>query len=327
LNRYGFYVDLVDRNARDYQPSDEYAIFIGLGVGNSGRNFANFAERVPSATKVLLALSAEPSTERLIIEHYNRFNKRHQMNIEPMRPANKIDFQKFLLYTDYILAIGEESMYCHKSYMKLSKEVLSFLPGTSPNISFSPECISKRDKRKFICFTGNGFIAKGVDVITEAFLDLPDLHLYICGPDSEQGFFEVLGDRIYNSENIHYEGFIDVGGRRFNQLCSECAYAISASQKEGCSTSITSMLRAGLVPITTYETGVHIGDFGFQIDGQKSNLIERIKHISSNASSISDTEYRDRVFNAYLDSFKYTECNSSSTISKSITSILKNNNL
>ena len=44
----------------------------------------------------------------------------------------------------------------------------------------------------FLCFAGNGFICKGVDVLIEAFLQTPDLNLSICGPNTEKAFLRPM---------------------------------------------------------------------------------------------------------------------------------------
>lgn len=323
LNRYNFLVDIVDRDAKNFIPKNEYDLFIGLGAGHSGKFFAQYAKKLPSATKVLLANGPEPIiSNKLVKEQYERFNKRKSCKVPAMRLTEGLDFKTFSLITDYFLVIGEPGSFCPETYKHLKKPVLTYLPSSSPNIKFDPRWIAKRNRKSFLCFVGNGFICKGVDVLVDAFLKMPEANLHICGPDSEKLFFEVLGKDISDSHNISYEGFVDVRGSRFNQLVNECSYVIFASSSEGCATSVTSVLRAGLIPILTPETGIKVGDFGYLLDGKKSDLISKTIEICREAMALDAESYRSKVFDVLEDSLKYTQSSFSTTFEKSLITIL-----
>ena len=45
LNQRGYSVDLIDRGISNWDPKLSYDIFLGLGVGNTGRNFAKWATK------------------------------------------------------------------------------------------------------------------------------------------------------------------------------------------------------------------------------------------------------------------------------------------
>jgi glycosyltransferase involved in cell wall biosynthesis len=324
LNNFGFVVDIIDRSRVDFMPEDKYDLFIGLGAGRSGKYFARYAEALPKAIKVLLAAGPEPTlSNRLVQEQYDRFNARHRTNVPAMRLTAGIDFAAFVQNTDYFLVIGEDGQFCTDSYRSLGKPILTFLPGTSPNCRFFPQWIKDRGRNNFLCFAGNGFICKGVDLLVEAFLDMPDLNLYICGPDSERDFFKVLGDAINSSKNIHYEGFVQVGGERFLQLLGECSFVVFASSAEGCATSVATALRGGLVPILNKEVGINIEKFGFELSGPKENLISEIKAVSRRASVISNEEYRKRVYDTLEDAMKYTQASYTQTFSSAMLRILQ----
>ncbi len=324
LNRYGFMVDLVDRDAKNFIPKNDYRLFIGLGAGHSGKFFAKYAKNMPSAIKVLLAAGPEPTiSNKLVTEQYERFNKRKKSKVPAMRLTQDLDFESFARIADYFLVIGEPGSFCPETYEYLKKPVLTYLPSSSPKISFDPIWITKRNRKSFLCFAGSGFICKGVDVLVDAFLKMPDMNLHICGPNTEKSFFEVMGQNILKSNNIFYEGFVDIGEKKFNELIEKCSYVIFASSSEGCATSVTTVLRGGLIPILTTESGINVGEFGYILDGKKEDIISKIIEICREVIALDDTSYRSRVFDVLEESLKYTQNSFSSTFEKSLIKILR----
>lgn len=324
LNLLGFTVDVIDRSRDDFIPEDKYDLFLGLGAGRSGKHFAKYAAALPRAVKVLIAAGPEPLlSNRLVLEQYERFNTRHKTNVPAMRLTQGIDFPNFVKYTDYFLVIGEENQFCANTYKTMGKPILTYLPGVSPNIRFVKNWVTTRSRNKFLCFAGNGFICKGVDLVVEAFLEMPELSLHLCGPDNESGFFDVLGGRMQAAPNIKYEGFVGVGGDRFEELLAECSFVMFASSSEGCATSVATVMRGGLVPILTEEVGINLGNFGFKLDGPRENLIERIKSVARQAAAIPEDEYRKRVYMTLEDTAKYTQASFTQTLSIALLQIMQ----
>lgn len=323
LNRYGYVVDVVDRDAKRFVPANIYDLFLGLGAGHSGKRFSQYAQRMPQATKILIAAGPEPRlSNKLVQEQYVRFKLRHSCEIAAMRLTEGIDFESFAEDTDYFMPIGEQHTFCPQSYMALGKPVLNYLPSTSPVIRFLPEWLEARSRRAFLCFAGDGFICKGVDVVVDAFADMPDIEVYVCGPPSEPAFFEVLESKLAASPNIRYEGFIKIGGQRFEELAAHCSYVVFPSSAEGCATSIATVLRTGLLPVVTRETGIDVRKFGIYIDGEKDNLVNETMRACRKAIEISDAEYRQRVWDCLKDSSRYTQASFTDSFEKAILTVL-----
>jgi len=321
LNSLGFAVDVVDRGLTDFLPDDKYQLFIGLAAGDSGKYYADYARLLSSAVKVALCAGPEPTlSARLVREQYERFNRRHHTSIPTMREPT-IDFDSFVEVSDALLVIGEENTFCPRSYSKHDIPIHTYLPGCSSNIRFIKKWLSMRDRKKFICFAGNGFICKGVDLVVEAFSRYPELSVHICGPDDEAGFFEVLGPIIECNDNIHYEGFVEVGSEKFESLASSCSYVIFNSSAEGVATSVTSMMIAGLVPVVNYETGIALDDFGLAINNGISR-VDAVEKSILDAVSMSDEEYESSVYGTLNDSMKYTQQSFSVSFKMSILNII-----
>lgn len=293
LTSMGFSVDLIDRDNSRWSPKKKYDLFLGLGVGNSGKNFARYAKLSGAPVRVLLSMGPQPDISNdLVLHRYKMFNERTGHYAPPTRTVTDVIGDKFLeimSQTDFILNIGETDNQSYKSYEKYGKKVLSFFPAVSPKVSFLSEWNETRDRKQFLCFAGNGFICKGVDLVTEAFLRNPDLSLHICGP-AENAYFEYYGPKIAASKNIKYHGFIEPGGENFNRLASVCSYVVFHSSAEGCCTSVATAMRAGLVPIINPWTGINVEHCGISMQ-ESGNIIETIDNSIKSASSLSDAQY------------------------------------
>lgn len=322
LNTLGFVVDVIDRGAINFKPEDKYDLFVGIAAGDSGRHFKKYADMLPSAIKVALCAGPEPKlSAKLVRDQYARFNLRHKSSLPTMREPT-IDFDSFAKSSDALLVIGEKDQFSYESYKRHNTPLYNYLPGCSSKIRFLNQWIEMRDRTKFICFSGDGFICKGVDLVVEAFNRHPELSVHICGPDSEQGFFEYLGDTIKESSNIHYEGFVEVGSKKFEDLAKSCSFSIFNSAAEGVATSVTSVMIAGLVPIVNYETGINTDDIKLGITNT-GDRVTSTENAIVNASSISDNEYEDAVMKTIRESKKYTQHSFTSTFKSSVSKILE----
>jgi len=298
LNECGYSVDLIDRGNHDWTTTKTYDIFLGLGVGNAGRNFVKHVTTSKASKKILLAMGPQPDvSNKLVLDRYKQYNERTGHRAPPMRTVEDVtgdNFIKIINNTDYIFNIGEKNTPSYNSFVKYGKPVLNFYPSTSPHVSFNSNWLNTRDINSFLCFAGNGFICKGVDLVVESFLNNPSKQLHICGPNSERAFFDYYGDPINNAPNIKYHGFITPGQLAFNELASKCSFVIFHSAAEGCCTSVATAIKAGLVPIANAWTGIIIKDVGIELS-ESGDLIKNITDGVNVASSMNEIEYKRLV--------------------------------
>ena len=324
LTSQGYLVDLIDRNCHDWAPKKTYDIFLGLGVGNAGKNFTRHATLSGAPKKVLLAMGPARFDD-LVRERYDKFYKRTGVYAPPMRLSGDLTDDKLneiIETTDFIFNAGEENSLAYKSFLKYGKPVLNIYPPCSPAVTFDPSWLHTRDINSFLCFSGNGFICKGVDLVVESFLDTPEKDLHICGPQTEKAFFQHYGPMIDAAPNIHYHGFITPGGPQFNQLVAKCSYVVFHSAAESCATSVTTAMKAGLVPIINKWTSINIDEACIEIS-EDGDLVKNITDTVDAATRLNSEEYQRKVALTLERSELFSEKSFSESFTKALNYVLQ----
>lgn len=136
-------------------------------------------------------------------------------------------------------------------------------PGIWPVTISAPAVYPRLDRDfeecrgRYLWLGSEGLVHKGLDLVLEAFRELPDHHLTICGPIHREREFERFYWRdLYESSNVHTWGWIDVTSDAFLRLARETLAMIYPSCSEGQCGSVVTCLHAGLVPLVSDRTGV-----------------------------------------------------------------------
>ncbi len=234
----------------------------------------------------------------------------------------KVDIQKAMSQTEVIFSGG--GSFSADSYKKFKKDIFRFYCPVSDNILLEIDGFKTKNQKKFLYFGGNGNIVKGLDLIIEAFEGLPDLELYVCAPDWEKDFNDAYKEVLKRAKNIHFHGFIKVGGHLFNKLTAECGYVIFASCSEGAANSAIVCMRRGLVPILNHESGLdHTVDSGYLIaDIHVESMQKQIKQISESSRK----EFLEKSIRSYFNSFQHNLAHFSENFEKSLIRVLLNFN-
>jgi glycosyltransferase involved in cell wall biosynthesis len=152
-------------------------------------------------------------------------------------------------------------------------------------------------RNRFLFLSSQALVHKGLDLVLEAFADMPECHLTVCGPvDSEPDFVEAYRRELYETPNIETIGWVDVAGPRFREITERCIGLILPSCSEGGSVSTVDCMHAGLIPIVTYETAVDVGDFGSVLKGDS---VDHVKDAISRIASLPSSELEGRSREAW----------------------------
>jgi glycosyltransferase involved in cell wall biosynthesis len=158
-------------------------------------------------------------------------------------------------------------------------------------------------------------VHKGLDLVLEAFAQMPEYHLTVCGPiENEKDFQVAFHKELYQTSNIQTLGWIDIKSEQFVRLARVHTGIIYPSCSEGGGGSVIACLHAGLIPILTYESSIDVMDFGLilpdaSIDSIKNSIASiaalphtELKHKSKEAWKFARSNHtRDRFSEAYQD--------------------------
>ena len=152
-------------------------------------------------------------------------------------------------------------------------------------------------RNHFLWFGSNGLVLKGLDLVLDAFSEMPELHLTVCGPiQSENDFERLYYKELYQTANIHTIGWVDINSQKFREIVNSCVASILASCTEGGSMSSINCMHAALIPILSYETRMDVEGFGFVL---KDSSIAEIKEYVYRVTRLSARELSERSRKAW----------------------------
>ncbi|MEH2074370.1 MAG: glycosyltransferase [Nostoc sp.] len=189
-------------------------------------------------------------------------------------------------YADCAIVLGNDFT---TDTFKYANKPMYRIPISSPVVYPYPD---KKDfeavRKRFLWFGGSALVLKGLDLVLDAFAQMPEYHLTVCGPVSNDKEFEqAFHKELYETPNIHTYGWIDVSSHDFIEVTNNCLGLVYPSVSEGQSGAVISCLQAGLIPILSYESGVDVHDFGVIFD----NL--SLEEIKAKVISISNLPVED----------------------------------
>jgi glycosyltransferase involved in cell wall biosynthesis len=132
-------------------------------------------------------------------------------------------------------------------------------------------------RRNFLWFGSGGMVHKGLDLVLEAFAQMPDFHLTVCGPIKDEKDFERVYDaELHRTANIRTVGWVDVSSEVFQEILTSCVGIVYPSCSEGQCGSVVTCLHGGLIPVVSYESGLDVGgDMGFILRDSSLQEIQR----------------------------------------------------
>jgi glycosyltransferase involved in cell wall biosynthesis len=270
---FGYSVDVISAaDADGFMPEKKYAFYIGHRY-----NFVTIAQRLNAdCVKVLHCDMAHPlfhndaTMSRLLALQHRRGITLPALRFDPPTPA--------IEHADCAVVLGNEFTIGTYSY---ANKPIYRLPISAPLVYPWPRRKDfEASRRNFLWFGSHGFVHKGLDLVLEAFAEMPEYHLTVCGPmelDVEKDFKNAFNKELYQTSNIHTVGWVDLGSPEFVQIADKCGGLIYPSCSEGQCGGVIVCMHAGLIPILSYESGVDVQGFGFllqdcSVEGIKNSI-------------------------------------------------------
>lgn len=306
FNRLGFVVDLVDRDAdwAEIEPllANDYDIYLANAAGNSAPLHSEINARINARHRIFFAAGPEPGASNQLVEaRHKEFERRTGCPCVLRRLVEGDDLNRRFEGMDAIFFVGNR--FSQGTYTRHGLPSFRIYPSTSPQLQFDSFAIGGKRSDHFLYFGGNGLICKGLDLVLEAFDGLEGVTLDICAPASEADFWQYYGPLLERNPQIRFHGFVQAGGETFSAITAAAAFQIFPGSAEGCATSVVTCMRRGVIPVTTYETGVDIDDYGVAIE---DSSVAGIRALVTRLRDMEGGEMRRRVIDTYLASMEYT---------------------
>lgn len=177
-----------------------------------------------------------------------------------------IEYNWAIEYADYATVLGNQFtvdtyQYAHKPIYRIPISSCNLYP-------WGEDKAFERCRRNYFWFGSKGFVHKGLDLVLDAFVKMPEYHLYVCGPINEEpGFDKAFSKELYETPNIHTLGWVDVDSDEFLDIARKCIGLVYPSSAEGGGGSVIQCMHAGIIPVVSRESSVDIKDsYGYILE-------------------------------------------------------------
>lgn len=222
----GFAVDVIHFENYNFHPQKPYDIFVGART-----NFEKIAQQLePTCLKVVHLDTAH------WLYNNSAADKRLVSLLERrgivLANAKTVAPNWALEAADMASVLGNE--FTMHTYRYADKP-LHRIPISVPHQYDWPQGRDYRSaRRNFIWFGSSGFVHKGLDLVLEAFVAMPECRLYVCGPlNGEKRFCSTFERELKGTDNIITLGWVDVTSQQFIELASTCSALVYPSCSEG----------------------------------------------------------------------------------------------
>jgi hypothetical protein len=285
----GYAVDIIDYNNSHYVPQKKYAIFVSART-----NFQRIADLLnPDCIKIV-----HLDTAHWLFNNSAAYKRCLSLKSRKGVTVNSMKWVEpnwAIEHADFATLLGNDFTFETYSYSK--KEIYK-VPIAACSVYPSPD---KKDfnrcRKNYLWIGSSGLVHKGLDLVLDVFKNNPDNNLYVCGPiDGEIDFKKAYYNELYNTENIHTIGWVNIESSSFKNLLTNCIGLVYPSCSEGQAGAVVTCLHAGLIPIVSYESGVDVNGFGVTL---KNSSHEEIQKAIEVVSVMSELELKDKAVKAW----------------------------
>lgn len=254
----GYTVDVIDFNNTSFKPKHEYTYCID--IDSSLERLAKLLN--PECTLIFFATAGHWLFWNMA--EYSRLadiQKRKGATIMPRRMAKPTIAPDAAHVLSSLCGDFPES-----TYHFLDKPIFR-VPASSSHTY--PEMVRdfSSTRKQFLWFGGSGVVRKGLDLDLDAFVNIPEHTLAVCGKyDGEKDFIKTFDKELNHTPNIRSLGIMDPSSNTFETILKESIAIVYPSSAEGCSTAVLLAMHAGLIPIVSKETGIETKDFGITLE-------------------------------------------------------------
>jgi len=286
----GYSVDVIDSHNHVFQPKKPYALFVGHRI--------NF-DRIVGLLNADCIKIAHLDTAHWVYNNcatYRRKLELQQRRGITIKGSDRIVEQTLALeHADCVTVCGNDF---NINTLRYSRKPIYKLPQAPPTVyPWLDDKEFAACRASFLWFSSHGFVHKGLDLVLEAFAEMPDYHLYVCGPlKKEVDFVAAYHKELYETPNIHVVGWVDVESQEFMMMAKQCLGVVYLSCSEAGGANVLICMHAGLIPLVSYESSVDVEDFGVLF---KDNSVKTIKSVVQMVSGLPSDQLQQMARKAW----------------------------
>lgn len=313
----GYDVDIINWDNLSFFPKKKYSVCIDIH-----NNFERFENLLTSrCVKIQFLMSSHWAFQNKAEEkRIDALKKRKGVHFTVNRSLTPSHFEKF---ADYIIGLGNQTV--STTYpLPNDKKIILIHPPIMEKFDFPENKDFSVARTHFLWFGGGGAILKGLDLVLEAFAELPHLQLTIIGPASYEKEFEKIYQKELNLPNITRYGRPRknkgdaesmIGDVTLYDRIKECGAILGMSASEGCSGAILQAMEAGIYPIITPNTGIDEEAPSIILQDPTVESIkktaeefskispEKLRKLSKETWNYAETHYTKKVFTKEMENF------------------------
>jgi hypothetical protein len=239
-------IDLIgcnDTASLEFVKSTRYNLIFGFG-----ETFYQSVKRFPNSISILYMTENHPDFSYIEeTKRINYFYTRHGKKTKITRSGIYYKRKHMEIKYSHVITLSETE----PLEIQYTKPFTIFPTGIiNPDYIFRIKD-HQFTKYNFLWLGSTGAIHKGLDLLIDVFSNRNDIILHICGLSDIDRKILNLKHRV----NIIEYGHIDIKSKLFLQIVETCSFIILPSCSEGFSTSITTGMLHGLIPIIMENTG------------------------------------------------------------------------
>jgi glycosyltransferase involved in cell wall biosynthesis len=249
----GYCVDVINENNDSFVPTKNYSFFVGNRI-----NFDRLAGLLNEECIKILHVDTSHWLFNNMAE-YRRLDLLKNRRGFALIPDRYLTPNFAIERADYATVLGND--FTMSTYRHANKPLFR-VPISSPTFyPWQEDKDFEQVRNHFLWFGSSGFVHKGLDLVLEAFVQMPEYHLTVCGPIRMDPVFESrYGKELYKTPNIHTVGWVDTASPEFLSIVEGCVGIVFPSCAEGQCGGVVTCLHAGLIPIISYESGVDVDE-------------------------------------------------------------------
>lgn len=285
----GFRVEICDWDNTEYQPPSDCRVAIDIH-GNMER----WDKALPAGCLRVLHATGPHwlSYNRGELERIAAIRDRRGVALTPWR---QVSASKAVEIADRATVLGNE--YTIETFAFAAKPFTRIPISSAYELSWPEKRNIAEAKKRFLWVGSFGMVQKGLDLVLEAFAQMPELELTVCGrPEKENDFFRLYEKELKRTPNIHLHGWLDMGTNDFLKISETHAGVVYPGSGEGGAGSVIHCMHAGMVPICTREASVDLMDFGMLI---KEGSVEAVQAACRQFAAMTDQEVGTRARKSY----------------------------